>query len=118
MPGRIRPEWVAGFNRNRWPKCSGICTQTLLSTGFPGTAEVELHAIQVRPVIERRRGELGAVVALDDRREPTDAIASVAEHPCDIVPAERAGHGKGDALPRVDIHQGEDAHMLPVARTS
>lgn len=34
-------------------------------------------------------------------------------HPCDVVPAERAGHCKGDALPRVDIHQGEDAHMLP-----
>jgi hypothetical protein len=81
--------------------------------GFPGSADVELHAIPVRPVIERRRGELGTVVALDDRWEPADAIAGIAQHPCDVVPAERAGHCQGDALPRVDVHQGEDAHRLP-----
>jgi hypothetical protein len=45
--------------------------------------------------------------------ENIDAIASVAEHPCDVIPAERAGHRQGNALPLVDVHQREGAHMLP-----
>src|ERR1019366_2465314 len=38
-------------------------------------AVVELDVIPVRPVIERRRRELGAVVTLHDRRQATARIA-------------------------------------------
>ena len=44
---------------------------------LPGPTEIEQHAIPVGPVVERRRGELRAVVALNDRRQPARLPASL-----------------------------------------
>jgi hypothetical protein len=55
MGGRIRPEWVAGFNRNQWPDWAGIRTEPWLCNGHPSfvmsasfanqvLAQLELHA--------------------------------------------------------------------------
>lgn len=46
--------------------------------GFARATEVELHAIPVRPMIQRRRGELRAVIALDDGREALAMLAGFA----------------------------------------
>ena len=62
--------------------------------------EVELHAVPVRPVIERGRRELGPVVALDDRGQGAASLPRLGQQPRDIGPAEPSGDGQRDALAR------------------
>ncbi len=47
--------------------------------GFAWPAKVELHVIPVRPVVERRRGKLGAIVTLQDRWETAFPHPSVTQ---------------------------------------
>ena len=75
-------------------------------------AEVQAHAIPVCPVIQRCRSELGAIVAPHDGRESARARTRIAQHPCDVAPAERARHLERDALAAVDVNEREDADVL------
>src|SRR5262249_31865278 len=75
---------------------------------FPRPAEVERDAVRVRPLIERPRGELRAVVALDRRRQPARA-GDAGQDLRHVAAAEVAGGIERDAFAGVRIDQREDA---------
>lgn len=58
--GRIRPERVAGFNRNGWPDCSGIRILLQLSVGTMPHNKVmraiELFGTRVAGVVRKAVG--------------------------------------------------------------
>jgi hypothetical protein len=63
--------------------------------------------IQIRPVIECDRCELGAVVALDDLKQRASLRPGVTEHPSHIVAIEARRCRENDAFAGVDVDQRE-----------
>src|SRR5262245_58902845 len=80
---------------------------------LPGAAEIELHAVRPRPVIEGARRELRPVVALDHRWESARG-PEARQHARHVGAAELRASFECQALAGMGIDDGEHAELLAV----
>jgi hypothetical protein len=72
-------------------------------------AEVQLHLVVIRPLIQCSRGELGPLIHRDDRRQPAPTL-QLAQHPPDVLTSEallRVERHALTELPEADVSLGD-----------